>query len=318
MRPRPKWLFTRCDGRRLARCSLSKGVTPWRSSWTPTQSRAGQGKRPSALAHLADRGPRIGTGPLSPVLGSTRRPARFLPLVDAPRCRKRPLGCIAKPRAQRTTLNHQPGHRGSLTMTPIVSRMAATVLAAVLLGDGAVTARPHPSGLARANAATARFTTVSTRQSGPATACFRLPSPLTMHHVARRRGRIGPPLHQPGPCSTRLPRCNPAEAPSLPPGPTRKARLVALEYVVLQDAWQGPGAPALFGRDLELVPAGNFTTSRPSTNCTPGSGSPIPVPVRRLQPACVLRLIKGHINADRLPTRMTPAASSVSDSRGAG
>jgi len=57
---------------------------------------------------------------------------------------------------------HQPGHRGSMTMTPIVSRMAATVLAAVLLGTVAVTgAAASRSDLAWAKAATARYNSVN-------------------------------------------------------------------------------------------------------------------------------------------------------------
>jgi hypothetical protein len=34
-------------------------------------------------------------------------------------------------------------------------------------------------------------------------------------------------------------------------------KLVALEYLVFQSAWTGPGRPSLFGQEFDLVPAGN-------------------------------------------------------------
>ena len=51
-----------------------------------------------------------------------------------------------------------------------------------------------------------------------------------------------------------------AEALVYEPQPNGKLRLVALEYVVLQSAWEAAGntgKPRLFGEDFELVPAGN-------------------------------------------------------------
>ena len=34
-------------------------------------------------------------------------------------------------------------------------------------------------------------------------------------------------------------------------------KLVALEYLVLKDAWQGASKPALFGKEFDEIPAGN-------------------------------------------------------------
>jgi hypothetical protein len=34
-------------------------------------------------------------------------------------------------------------------------------------------------------------------------------------------------------------------------------KLVALEYLVFQADWQGPGKPSLFGQEFDFVPAGN-------------------------------------------------------------
>jgi hypothetical protein len=34
-------------------------------------------------------------------------------------------------------------------------------------------------------------------------------------------------------------------------------KLVALEYLVIQSAWPGPGKPSLFGQEFDSVPAGN-------------------------------------------------------------
>ena len=44
------------------------------------------------------------------------------------------------------------------------------------------------------------------------------------------------------------------------PQPSGRLRLVAVEYVVLKEAWEGAGntePPSLFGQEFELVPAGN-------------------------------------------------------------
>ena len=34
-------------------------------------------------------------------------------------------------------------------------------------------------------------------------------------------------------------------------------KLVALEYLVLKDAWTGPAKPSLFGQEFDFIPAGN-------------------------------------------------------------
>jgi hypothetical protein len=39
--------------------------------------------------------------------------------------------------------------------------------------------------------------------------------------------------------------------------PHDRLKLVALEYLVLVSDWQGAGPPSLFGREFDLVPAGN-------------------------------------------------------------
>ena len=61
------------------------------------------------------------------------------------------------------------------------------------------------------------------------------------------------------------------------PGPNGRLRLVALEYVVFQSAWDKRHAdpPMLFGQTFELVRRATATACRPSTSCTLGSGSTI-------------------------------------------
>ena len=41
------------------------------------------------------------------------------------------------------------------------------------------------------------------------------------------------------------------------PLPNGKLRLVAVEYVVIKDAWQGAEPPSLFGQEFSLEPAPN-------------------------------------------------------------
>jgi hypothetical protein len=41
------------------------------------------------------------------------------------------------------------------------------------------------------------------------------------------------------------------------PGFKGRMKLVALEYLVLEDAWKGSSPPELFGKEFDLTPAGN-------------------------------------------------------------
>ena len=133
----------------------------------------------------------------------------------------------------------------------------AALALTVLVWSGAATAGGDDLSIARA--ATARFHDLGVAQSagygGPlvdlnGNACIDQPGAggMGIHYV--NGALVADPSED---AAT-------PEAVIYEPEPNGQLRLVAVEYVVLQSAWQAAGnstPPSLFGQTFELVPAGN-------------------------------------------------------------
>jgi hypothetical protein len=137
----------------------------------------------------------------------------------------------------------------------LVAAAAAALLSAALLG-GAFAA--PPDDLAAARAATARFNSLEQAEKagyvlppeGPLSQCIESldqetePGAMGFHFIngSLLDGEV-----------------NPTEPEALVYAPDKngKLRLVALEYVVFEDAWQGAHDPMLFGQMFMHTPAPN-------------------------------------------------------------
>ena len=134
--------------------------------------------------------------------------------------------------------------------------IAFATAALALLAPAAAAAR-EPSGLSTARAATARYHNIDTALTAgyglltdaQGVACIDNPGVggMGIHYV--KNELVGDAV---------VDAATP-EALVYEPRRNGRLRLVALEYVVLQDAWDAahPSPPELFGREFELIPAGN-------------------------------------------------------------
>jgi hypothetical protein len=146
---------------------------------------------------------------------------------------------------------------GKMTRSRLTTIVAAGSLAAVLAT--AVVAASDGSELAKVRQATVNFHDVNAAaaagygefRDAAGIACIDNPGTGTMgiHYVS---SRVGDAVLEPAA----------PEALVYEPESNGRLRLVALEYIVFKDVWegaQGPDAapPRLFGRELRLVPAPN-------------------------------------------------------------
>lgn len=143
---------------------------------------------------------------------------------------------------------------GRVNRTSAGSRvLRASVLAAVLVvaGTAGVTlaAPGGQSGFAAIRAATAQFHDLSTAEAagyGLLPGCFEhADGGMGIHYV--RGDLVGD-----GTVNPLTP-----EALVYEPLPNGKLRLVAVEYVVIKEAWQGAQPPSLFGQTFSFEPAPN-------------------------------------------------------------
>jgi hypothetical protein len=138
--------------------------------------------------------------------------------------------------------------RGRMLAAVILAAVTATMTATAVLGSS--------SSLDDARAATARFNSLNQAiKSG-----YGLPPEgVPLHEcIMSLSGTGGMGFHYinggllDGTVDVTQP-----EALVYAPDQNGNLRLVALEYVVFEDAWEGASDPVLFGQTFELVPAGN-------------------------------------------------------------
>ena len=134
--------------------------------------------------------------------------------------------------------------------------LAAVILAAVTATLTATAAFGSPTTLDEARAATARFNSLNQAiKSGYGL----LPEGAPLHEcIMSLNGIGGMGFHyiNGGLLDGSVDASTP-EALVYAPDSNGQLRLVALEYVVFQDAWEGAADPVLFGQTFELVPTGN-------------------------------------------------------------
>jgi hypothetical protein len=133
--------------------------------------------------------------------------------------------------------------------------LAAVAAAALLLGLGAASASAH--GLRAARAGTAPFHSVAVAKA----AGYGLLVDAAGIACIDKPGEGGMGIHYANSTLVGDDKVNAAAPELIVYEPTRKGRLrmVAAEYVVFQNAWDASHSspPKLFGREFELVPAGN-------------------------------------------------------------
>lgn len=133
---------------------------------------------------------------------------------------------------------------------------AALILAAVTATISATSAFGSPFALHDARAATARFNNLGQAiKAGYGL----LPDGAPLHEcIMSLTGTGGMGFHyiNGGLLDGSVDATTP-EALVYAPDGNGNLRLVALEYVVFQSAWEGAGVPSLFGQDFELVPSPN-------------------------------------------------------------
>lgn len=139
--------------------------------------------------------------------------------------------------------------------------LPAVVAAVVLLATSVATASADNDGLRAARAATARFHQLdAAKAAGYTVEVADLGGFTCIDDLTGHTGAMGVHFLNPSLLDGNVDESTP-ELVIYEPTKNGGMRLIAVEYLVLEAAWEAahPGAPApsLFGRQMELVPAGN-------------------------------------------------------------